>query len=129
MTWLSRALLFLAVALLFVAAFLGLNQLGAFHSFEFTGRPGGPPPGQTQTASATGSTLAATAPAGEAAPTAAGNTPPAGAPPGGPRGERRGGFNWPELGKDFAMILGAWLALSGLERLVNRRKAPKPARG
>jgi len=123
MTWLSRSVLFLAIALLFVAAFLGLNRLGALSSFEMTGRPGGPP-GQTQPApgGAPATTAGASAPSttGSAGQTTPGTAPAGGVVPG-PGGDRRGGFQWGEIGKDLGLVALAWLVLAGLDWLVNRR--------
>ncbi|WP_027483416.1 hypothetical protein [Deinococcus pimensis] len=122
MKWLTRSLFFLAVALLFVAVFLGLNRAGAFSSFEMNG----PPPWMR---TADGTTGASTRPdasaSGVDSPAAPrGDVAPGGRFPGGPRGEHGGGFNLPELGKDLGLVAVAWLALGGLDRLNRSNRAP-----
>ena len=143
MHWFSRPLLFLAIALVFVAAFLGLNQLGAFRSYEMTGFPGSGPPAQAQLSSgapgqgtASASKDATAAPAntsssaslvrqaseGNAANTTAASGAEVGGPAGRPGGERRGGFNGQELPKDLGLIAGAWLALLAYDAVFGRRR-------
>lgn len=127
MHWVYRSLVFLAIALLFVAGFLGLDRAGALNSFQMTGGPGGGPPAQTQTASgaASGSPSAAFTMASSAA-TAA---PASGLTARGPRGGRGGGSPWAGIGLNLAYVVLAWLALAALDGLARRRRPRTPASG
>lgn len=124
MKWFTRPLIFLGMALILCAAFLGLNQAGAFTSFEMQG----PPPAQVQTVNIQNATQGALSTGAQAAPatsTAANRQAPAGSPPQG-HPQHKGGLNWAELAKNLGMVLAAWVALTIWDRVSSRLRKVQP---